>query len=154
MAKTVLLRNFFFAFIMFTLIASSITYTLVLLKDGTPGSVDTKADNFGGDADEITKFNNTFNRLDEVSSNLAGLQGNLTGINVESKGAISTAVALISSSWDVVRAVINSIGFMDEAIKGISGYLDIPAWIPLFLNFFIIIIFVFSILGIIFGKDI
>ncbi len=149
----VLPRHFFFATIVFTMLVMSVVGTLSLVKDGGPGD---KRDAVPGlmDDDRITAFNRTFNKADNVTANVEELTTKMQGLNIEkTTDIISLPLALVSTSWSMIKFITNSFGFMSSAFQGLSAFLGVPTWIPPLITLLVAALFIFSILTIIFGKD-
>ncbi|OGK28846.1 hypothetical protein A3C31_01280 [Candidatus Roizmanbacteria bacterium RIFCSPHIGHO2_02_FULL_40_53] len=150
MAET-LIKHFFYAFIIMILIATAIGSIIGMVIEGTPGSQnDTSAIM---SEEELTKFNRTFNKAVEIQSNLTTAKEKFTSIKPETTGIISTAIAFISSAWDTVSVIRSSIGLMDNVFKEMAALLLIPTWVATSLVLLVVVLFIFSIISLIFGSN-
>lgn len=144
----ILPRHFFYATVVFVFFITAIVATLSMVTEDSPTGVPDLME-----SDRITEFNRTF-YPEDFQSNVGELQDKLEGLEVEQGGGIiSVSIAMISSAWTMVKFIITSFGFMDDSLTGMSALLGVPVWVPPLIIMFLIILFVFSILTIIFGKE-
>lgn len=102
--------------------------------------------------DRVGEFNRTFNQLDEVSSNVNSLESTVQ--NTEgSFGVFGVLNALILGSWQTLKLIGNSFGFMDGVFAGLSNVFGVPAWIPLIIGLLITTLLVFAIYKMIFQTE-
>ncbi len=149
----VLPRHFFYGIIIFTMLVSSVVGLLTLVRDGGVGDGSEAVPGLMS-SERITEFNRTFNKADNVTSNVEELKTKMQGLNIEkTTDIISLPLALVSTSWSMIKFITNSFGFMTSAFEGLSAYLGVPTWIPTLISLLVVVLFVFSILTIIFGKD-
>lgn len=106
-----------------------------------------------GDSDKLTQFNNTFNKLDTVSTSVNAMQSTLTNASVDA-GAFGTLNALILSGWQSFKLLFSSFGFMSGVFSGLTTMFGVPAWIPATILLLVTILLVFSIISAVLQKDI
>jgi len=96
-----------------------------------------------GDAGKYQEFNNTFNVLSDVSTNVNNIQSNVEGSGASSGFNIFGVVgSLINSAWSSLKLIISSFSFMTTAYNGLSTFFGVPAFIPS-----LIILIVITVLG-------
>lgn len=154
MAGLVLPRNFFYAAIIFALMITGIVALIGETEKDVPGGPEINL----MDDERITEFNRTFYPK-QLADDIENLSGKMKALQPSQQwGAldvITLPLAFIGTAWDMVKFVIGSFGFMNTAIEGLSTYsgLPIPSWVPIFIILLITVLFIFSILTIIFGKE-
>lgn len=106
-----------------------------------------------GDADKLTQFNNTFNKLDTVSSTVGSMQNTLTNASIEG-GTFGVLNSLILGGWQTFKLLFSSFGFMTGVFGGLTTVFGVPAWIPATILLLVTIMLVFSIISAVLQKDI
>ncbi len=149
-------RDFFYAVVIFVMLVAGITSVLSMVttesKDYGGATVNLFADS---NRSEIAHFNDTFNKQTQIVNKTRKLKDDLSDLQPETTlEAITLPVAFIKTAWDMIDFIISSFGFMDSAIQGLSGFLHLPTWTTILIIALISILFIFSILSMIFGKDI
>lgn len=139
----VLLRHYIWGIIIFTLFIVGGVSMLAIYKDGDPS--------FASD-DTYTRFNQSFNRLDDVTSTVSNLQSGITDADTDF-GSFGVLNALISSSWQSIRLMFTSFGIMNDAYNGLSAIFGIPAWIPSLIILAVTVLIAFTIYSAIFQKE-
>lgn len=146
-------RDFFFAVIVFTMLTAgtvAIVNEVRLGSMGTTGNPDLMA---GSDAN-MDYFNSTFNIYENITGKTDEMASRIGKLTVDKPTDVLTiGGALVSTAWSTIVFVFSSLGMMNSAIQGISGFLSIPAWIPQLVISLIMILFIFSILTVVFGKE-
>ena len=146
-------RHFFYAAIVFTMLVTGVVSLLTMVIDGSDGSTSSAVPELMS-SDRVTEFNKTFNIGEDLSASIGDLKSKMQGLKPTSKASVITLpIAFIETSWAMIKFIIDSFGFMDSAFDGLSAFLGIPSWVAGFIIAIIVILFVFSILTIIFGKD-
>ena len=149
----VLPRHYLIAGVIFTFFVIGIFYTLNMVENGSTGDGSDKVTGFI-QSDKLTEFNRTFNRVDNVTTDINTLKTKISVLQPENiLDVISLPIAFVSTAWSAMKVVIGMFGFMDASFVGLSSMLGIPVWIPNMIILVVIIVLVFSILAIIFGKD-
>lgn len=99
---------------------------------------------------ELSEFNKTFNVYDNITSTKDKLQSDIENADSDTSGLN----ALISSSWQSLRLIGQSMKFMEKAITGISTtFTSVPSFVPPLLIALVVIMLVFAIWGAIFQRD-
>lgn len=150
-----LLRDYFYAAIVFTLVSTGIIYmiTTVTSQDNNMGDDTTVPDLM--DSDKISNLNTSLATNGSVVRRVETLQSELKNLKVEDPlDALTLPAAFVKTSWSVVTLMMSSIGFMNVALESMSTYLGIPGWVPPLLIVLIGALLVFTIISLIFGKDI
>lgn len=108
------------------------------------------------DADTLSNFNKTFNKKDDIVNRTESLESSINNLHVvlDQGRLLDLPSALIRSSWDVIKYLAGGIGFLDSAIRGVGTFLHLPSWVMPLVILIVVLFFVFSILSVVFGKDI
>jgi len=148
-------RHFFYAVLVFTIFITGTVYVLNLVIEGESGNKETSVPGLM-DSTHITSFNRTF--TPNATENIDELQDKMEELKLPEDfsltAGVTLSVALIQTAWAMIKFIIGSFGFMNDAIIGLSTFLHVPVWLPYILISMIVAFFVFSILTIIFGKEI
>lgn len=96
------------------------------------------------------EFNRTFNKLDDVSSQVHTIE---SSFDAEPQWGIFGALnSLIQSAWNTITLVITSWGFMDSVFIGMNAMFGVPLWVATFIGLIITIIIAFAIYSLIFQR--
>lgn len=107
---------------------------------------------FGVNSSQVTEFNQTFDKMNDVTSVTSDLRGSIENADTDF-GAFGVLNSLISSAWQSLRLLFTSLGFMEDAYSGLTSFFGVPAWIPMLLGAIVIVIIAFAIFGAIFQRD-
>ena len=107
-------------------------------------------DSITGDA-TYTQFNKTFNKLDQVTDKVEGLQSSIDDAEPE-QGLFGVLNSLISTAWNSLKLVFTSFGFMDGVFSGMYAVFGVPAWIPALIILIVVVIIAFEIWRAIFQR--
>jgi hypothetical protein len=102
--------------------------------------------------EKFTEFNQTFNKLNEVSTQVDNLEKSITEADTDF-GAFGVLNALISSAWQSIKLLFSSLSFMDGAFEGLSSVFGVPGWIPALIITLITVSLVFAIFSAIFQRE-
>ena len=107
------------------------------------------------DETQLGAFNNTLKEADYLTSNVTALQSNLNNVKVNTGiTIISFAGALINTAWGLIKLIISMFFFGNVMMSAIATTIGVPVWaIPLGISILGIIL-VFSIVSLIFGREI
>lgn len=153
MAET-LPRHYIIAGIFFSLLILGVFYSLNLVKNGSIGDGSDANPTFMADG-QITELNRTFNNVDHLTTNITELKTKVVGLRPENTlDIISLPVAFVQTAWATMKVMIGMFDFMDTAFAGLSAFLGVPTWIISIISLFVIIILVFGVLAVIFGKEV
>jgi len=106
---------------------------------------------FGGD--HYTEFNQSFNVMSDISTEVTDLQTGIESTEDQDFGTFGVLNALISKSWQSLRLFVSSFSFMNSAFAGASTIFGVPAWIPTLAGLIVAIVIIFSILSAIFQRS-
>lgn len=105
------------------------------------------------DADQLKRFNNTFNSLEDYQDTADDLQSETQNV-VGEQGLFGFLNSLINQAWNTLRTLFTSFGFITSAISAISNFFGIPAFITGIGTAVITLVFVFGVLAVIFNRDV
>ena len=100
----ILPRHYIIGIIMFTFFIVGGVSMMGILSD---------SDSTFTDDEKFTEFNESFNILNDVSDQVENLEGSITEADTDF-GAFGVLNALISSSWQALKLLFTSLGFMDN----------------------------------------
>lgn len=103
-----------------------------------------------GDRD-IGEFNQTFNKLTDVSNDVTTLQENIQAD--PDWGLFGALNALIQSSWNSLILIVQSFSVLQTAFTGMSTLFGVPSWIVGVIGLMITVTLVFAIYSLVFQKD-
>ncbi len=136
-------RLFIYGFIIFTLLIGGGVYIM---------SEASRIDNNFINNDKFQNFNKTFNRYQEVTETGASLEDSIQDAQPE-KSLFGVLDSLINSAWGAIKSFFSTFSFMSDAFTGLSSVFGLPVWISSLITTLIIVMFAFSIYGLIFqGK--
>jgi len=102
--------------------------------------------------EKYTKFNESFNVLNDVSNEVEGLEDTITEADTDF-GFFGVLNSLISSSWQALKLLFTSLSFMTNVYGGLTAIFGVPAWIPIIIGLVVTVIITFSIFSAIFQRD-
>lgn len=103
---------------------------------------------------KFDQFNSTFVKLDDITSNIDDMEGDVVDIDSGSFGVWGVLNSLISSAWSTIRLMFTSFTFMDDVFSGLSTVFGVPAWIPTIILALITVGLIFAIFSAIFQRDV
>jgi len=103
-------------------------------------------------SDKSGEFNRTFNKIDDVTASIDELETNIQEAD-ENLGFFGVLNALIFSSWQAIKFIFTSFGFMDGVIEGLSSFFGVPQWIPLVITLLITTMLIFAIFKMVFQSE-
>lgn len=140
----VLIRHYLIGIIVFTLVIVGGVSMIGIFRESNPSF---------GDTDKYTQFNRTFNKMDDITTQVNNLENTIENEEPE-WGVFGVLNALISSGWNTLKLMFNSLDFMDDAFEGVSSFFGVPAWIPALVSLIVTIIIAFVIYSAIFQRDV
>lgn len=102
----------------------------------------------------LSAFNNTFNKYVEYNQQMEALQAQTKSLDASGGGVFGFINDLINQSWNVMRGLWTTFGFLLDAIRGMTAWLPIPQFIAILLISMISGVFIFKLLAIIFNRDV
>lgn len=106
-----------------------------------------------GDSEKYLEFNQTFNKIDNVTTEINELEEGIATQEADI-GAFGMLNSLISGAWSSLKILFRSFGFMNTAINGLNSFFGVPAWIPLLIILMVTVLIVFAIFSAIFQREI
>ena len=103
-------------------------------------------------SDKTGEFNRTFNKLDEVTIEVQELEDNIKSSDTDF-GVFGVLNALIFSSWQAIKFIFDSFGFMDSVLNGLESVFGVPAWIPSIMILLITVMLIFAIYRMVFQSE-
>jgi hypothetical protein len=104
------------------------------------------------DDDDFNKFNESFNVLSDVSSQVDSLESSITEADTDF-GVFGVLNSLISSSWQSLKLLFTSLSFMDDVFLGMSTMFGVPTWIPTIIVLALTVMIAFAIYSAIFQRE-
>jgi len=108
--------------------------------------------NFGINNSQVTDFNKSFQKYDEVLEVSSSLRSSVEDADTDF-GPFGILNTLISSAWQSLKLLFTSLGFMNDAYAAVSSFFGVPAWIPALLVSAVVIVLLFSIWSAVFQRD-
>lgn len=140
----VLPRHYIIGIIAFTFIIMGGVGILNIYKNAGAAFIDTE---------EFTRFNETFNKMDDVTTVVGDMESNI--VNDEGDyGLLGVLNSLISTGWNTLKLLFSSLSFMDGVFKGLSSFFGVPTWVGGLIILFVSTILVFAIFSAVFQREI
>lgn len=155
----ILPRHFFYSIIIFALIITGVYTIISIVMDESMGA---DASNQLMSDEDLKYFNDTL-QVENLEDDINDIRGGIERLEPSQKWGIldvvSLPLAFIETAWDSIKLVISSFTMMDDSIEGATAYFDTgekqnTQWVSGFIITLIGAFLVFSILSLIFGKDI
>jgi len=150
----ILPRHFFYAIIVFSMLIAGGFSVISEVRDMSRGA-ETGVEIMS--QEDITHYNESLS-VQDLETNVDEIKDKIEDLKPESKwgviDALSLPIAFIQIAWDAVKLVITSFGMMDDSIEGLADVFGLPGWVSTFAILLIVALLIFSILSLIFGKDI
>jgi hypothetical protein len=105
------------------------------------------------DNDKYSTFNTTFNKYDQVTTNVNSLRSNIEDADVD-YGAFGVLNSLISSGWNTLKLLFTTFSFMNGVFIGLYTIFGVPVWIPALIILLITVVISFAIYSAIFQREI
>lgn len=105
----------------------------------------------GFDTTKIGEFNRTFNKLDDVQTQVGAIESSFE--TDPEWGLFGALNALIKGAWNTFALMFTSWSFMSSVFNGLESVFGIPGWIPTIIGLFITVTIAFGIYSLIFQKD-
>jgi hypothetical protein len=104
------------------------------------------------EGEQFSDFNKSFNKLTNVNESIANLETGITEADPD-VGVFGVLNALIQSSWNSLKLIFNSFGFMEDVFSSTSTVFGVPSWVGLLVGLLATVVLVFGIWGAIFQRD-
>jgi len=129
--------------ILFTLFITGGLFLISTLKDKNPALITD---------DTYNQFNDTFNKYDDVSTEVNTLQNTITNSSTDF-GAFGVLNSLISTGWNSLKLIFRSFDFMNDAFNGLTSFFGIPSWVGGMIILIVSVMLIFAIFGAIFQRE-
>lgn len=110
------------------------------------------AENPSMTAGKYQEFNESMNRLTDVTDQVGGLDSGIREASTDF-GAFGVLNALISSAWQTLKLLGSSLGFMSSAYGAMNSVFGVPAWITGLIALLVVSMIVFTIYSAIFQTE-
>ena len=104
-------------------------------------------------AEDIQKFNTSFNMQNDVNKSVSEIQTQLLNADPE-YGKLGGLTALANVAWAGLKSVFTSFAFVTNMLGFITTYFGIPSFITGLLALVIVVIIAFSIYSAIFQREV
>lgn len=108
---------------------------------------------YGTNGTTLTKFNETFYKLDDISNTVGDLESGITNTTAQF-GVFGVLNSLISGSWQTLRLLFNSLSFTTTVFKGLGTFFGVPTFIIKIMGLLLTVIIAFAIYSAIFQREI
>ena len=143
----ILPRHYIVAIIFFVFVILSGIYLVNEMIADKPDFLDSN------DADEFLKFNESFNKLEDINKSVSNIRENIEGADTD-LGIFGVLNSLINSAWNTVGLLFQSLSFMNSAFYALENIFGIPGWVPTLIILVFIIIIAFGIYKMIFKAEV
>ena len=134
------IRHYIFGIILFTFFIVGGVAVILELGVSNPDMVNDP---------RFTQFNESFNKMELVQEEVSKIE---TNINSTQPGD-SPINNLITGSWQTLRLIGSSFGFMDDVFIATYTVFGVPRWVANVVVMLITVLLAFVILGLIFQRD-
>lgn len=141
----VLPRHYLIGFLMFTLVIGVGVSMIANFRSISP--------TYGTNGTQITEFNETFYKLDEVETTVGTLETGITNASTDF-GAFGVLNSLISGSWQTVKLLFNSLSFTKSVFAGLGTFFGVPGFVITIIGLLVTVIIAFAIYSAIFQREI
>ena len=139
-------KDYIIGIIIFTLFVVGGVSMLSILDLGSSGVISNDP--------RYADFNDTFNVYENVTTQVGGIKSNIIEANnLKDFGFFGVLNSLIASSWQGVKLLFSSFGFMDAVFGGLSTIFGLPAWVGGLMILLVVVIIGFAIWAAIFQTQ-
>jgi hypothetical protein len=97
-------------------------------------------------------LNNSIQIYNNLSDSIYGMSGSISNSSADANKGTSFLDIVIGTAWNMLIKLPSILGFFTNSITLVLNQLDIPYWITGLILMAVIVIIIFSILSIVFGK--
>lgn len=106
------------------------------------------------DAAKYREFNATFNKFDDITTEVGDLKSGIEDAEPgQDFGTLGVLSALISSGWNSLQLLFQSLSFMNDVFNGLSSVFGVPAWVGALIILLVSVMIVFAIYSAIFQRE-
>ena len=103
--------------------------------------------------DEISNFNSTFNKYNEINNSVGDLKTSITDSKAE-PSIFGVLDGLVTTGWSAIRSTYSSFNFMTSSFNQLSYYLGINQQIIYLLASIITVLIAYAIFKLIFQTEV
>jgi len=145
MAGNILPKHYIIGIIMFTFVTVAGLALLNEFNEADPTYIDSA---------KYTEFNTTFNKFNDITTEVGGIKDGIEGAEPgQDYGTLGVLEALISSGWNTLQLLFSSFGFMSSVFEGLSEVFGVPWWVATLLGLLVTVLFAFAIYSAIFQRE-
>jgi len=137
-------RDLALSFGIFLLVIGSVVYLISTVTVNNPNAVDTES---------LEAFNQSFNLLDEYQSETETLKAQVETVTAD-EGKFGFLNSLIRGSFKTLQTLFATFTFLFAVVKSLNSVFGIPSFFVAGIVSIVVIIITFSILRVIFQRDI
>lgn len=139
-------KHYLYGIIIFTMVFMAGFAIMSELNDKEGG-------NFQNDP-RFSQFNKTFNKYDDLNSEVGGLQSSIEGSGqTEGKAFDNFLTRLINGAWNTLKSLFTGFSFITDILVGLNEMFGIPVWFTSLVSLLIIVMIAFAIWGAIFQTQ-
>lgn len=131
---------------MFTLVVGAGVSLIAGFRSDSPG--------YGSNGTELKDFNDTFYKLDNIQTSVESLESGIRDTNSTDFGVFGVLNGLISGSWNTIRLLFSSLGFIKSVFQGMATFFGIPAFVITIISLFLTTLIAFAIYSAVFQREI
>jgi len=138
-----------------TLFIASIIFTLFIVGGIAMMNLMVDVNPVMSAGEDYAKFNDTFNKIDDVTDETATLEANVKADQdtVGDWGALGVLNSLIAGAWNSLKFMFGSFTFLNDVFTGLTSMFGIPSWIPTLFFMIITVVISFAIYSAIFNRN-
>ena len=109
--------------------------------------------NFANDP-KFSQFNDTFNKFDDLNTEVGGLQSGIEGSGQSSgTSGDNFLTRLINGAWNTLKGLFTGFSFIGDILTGLNEMFGIPVWFTTLVSLLIVVMVAFAIWGAIFQTQ-
>lgn len=137
-------RDLALSFGIFLLIFGTVSFFISLVAFNNPNSID---------SEQLETYNNTFNVLADYQTQTDSLRTSVEGVTAD-EGSFGFLNSLIRGAWETLKTLFVTLNFIFVVIRGLNSVFGLPMFFIEGVIAIVVMIITFSILRVIFQRDI
>lgn len=129
-----------------TYIFGIIIFTMIIIGGVTMISNMSETSTTFVNTGEFNKFNSSFNKLNDVTSQVGSLENKVTNSSID-VGTFGVLNSLIQTTWQGIKLITINFDFMSETYNALDDTFDIPKWVISLIILLITVMIIFSVIG-------
>lgn len=140
-------KHYMYGLIVFTIIFMA-GFTIMVSVNSNEGGT------FASDP-RFSQFNNTFNKYDDLNTQIGGLQSSAEGSPAQppDTGSETFVTKIINKGWNSLRGIFTGFSFVNQIFDGLSEMFGVPVWFTTLLGLLVVVMILFAIWGAIFQTQ-